>query len=100
MATTETPRSTVAPQVSASAIVASPDPYFREQLLGAARALNWAADERLGGAQALGRLESNRYQVVLLDHWLADLNVNEVVALVRELYPGVLVCVIDLSTSP
>jgi DNA-binding NtrC family response regulator len=95
MATTETPSPSVYPRTAAGALVASPDPYFREQMLSTLRASHWVVDEAIGGAEALARLETSDCRVLLLDQDLPDLDVTEVVEIVRERYPWILVQVVD-----
>src|SRR5262252_2057741 len=89
----------VSPSGLASAIVASPDPFFRDQMLSTLRASNWYVEEAVGGADALAKLESNNCQVLLLDHWLADLDVLELVGIVRERYPSISVYVVDANSA-
>src|SRR5215472_5456005 len=89
----------VSPSGLASAIVASPDPFFRDQMLSTLRASNWYVEEAVGGADALAKLESNNCQVLLLDHWLADLDVMELVGIVRRRHPGLSVYVVDAASA-
>jgi transcriptional regulator with GAF, ATPase, and Fis domain len=49
----------------------------------------------VSGAEALNKLESGDFQILLLDQWLPDLDVAELVGLVRDLYPGMAVYVVD-----
>lgn len=60
-----------------TAVIASPDPDFRHRVLEALRSTRWIADEAVGGAAALVRLEAGRCQVLMLDRWLPDLDVAE-----------------------
>ena len=99
MPTRETPNLNVSPNHAVSALIASPDPYFREQMLRTLRAARWLAEEAFGGAEALVKLEKNNCQVLLLDHWLADLDVMELVGIVRERHPGLAVYVVDAASA-
>ena len=72
-----------------NAVVVSPDPGFREEAAAALRESNWQAEEAVGGAEALAKLDANRYQALILDGWLADLDVNEVAEIARKRHPGI-----------
>jgi transcriptional regulator with GAF, ATPase, and Fis domain len=56
-------------------------------------------EEAVGGADALVKLEAKNSQVLLLDHWLADLDVLELVGIVRERYPSISVYVVDATSA-
>jgi DNA-binding NtrC family response regulator len=99
LAATENSSSTAWLPGSPRALVASPDPYFREQMATTLRASNWPVEEALGGAEALVKLGENNCRVLLLDHWLADLDVLEVVGVVRKRFPGVSVYVVDAASA-
>src|SRR5215469_11030097 len=61
----------------------------------ALQASGWPVEEAVGGADALAKLEQNDCHVLLLDQSLPDLDVTEIVGLVREQYPDVAVYVVD-----
>jgi DNA-binding NtrC family response regulator len=82
-----------------TAIVASPDPFFREQMLSTLQASHWAADSAIGGAEALAKLDAKNCQALLLDRWLADLDVKEVAEIARKRHPGTSVCVMEAANS-
>jgi len=76
-------------------LVASSDDDFRRHVLESLRASHWPAWEATGGAEALSKLETGDCRILLLDQWLPDLDVTELVGLVRDLYPGIAVYVVD-----
>jgi DNA-binding NtrC family response regulator len=76
-------------------LVASPNSDFRRHITEALQASNWPVEEALGGADALAKLEQNNCHVLLLDQSLPDLDVTEIVGLVREQHPDVAVYVVD-----
>jgi DNA-binding NtrC family response regulator len=80
-------------------LIASPNADFRRQILESLRAVRWAALEALGGADTLSKLETDEFQILLLDHWLPDLEVTELVALVRDLHPDIAVYVVDATNA-
>jgi transcriptional regulator with GAF, ATPase, and Fis domain len=52
-------------------------------------------EEALGGADALGKLETSECRMLLLDSHLPDLDIDELLALVHHRYPGVDVRTVD-----
>ncbi len=82
-----------------STIIASPDPKFRRRVLDVLRSTRWTAEEAVGGAAALDRLEAGRCQVLMLDRWLPDLDVTELMAIVKTRYPHVEVFVVDSESG-
>lgn len=82
-----------------TAVVASPDPDFRHRVLQALRRTRWTAEEAVGGAAALARLEAGGCQILMLDRWLPDLDVAELVTVVKNCYPQVEVFVVDSATQ-
>lgn len=84
----------VAPAFS-SAIVASPDERVRRRLIDSLGDGCHNVREARGGAEALAQLEQGGYQALLLDHWLPDLDVNEILSIVRRFYPHVKVLVMN-----
>src|SRR5215469_10478804 len=61
----------------------------------ALQASSWPVEEAVGGADALAKLEQNDCQVLLLERSLPDLDVTEIVGLVREQHPDLAVYVVD-----
>src|ERR1700686_1261479 len=84
---------------SANTLIASPNPDFRRNMTETLRASSWPGDEAYGGADALVKMEAGECEVLLLDQWLPDLDVTELVGIVREQYPGVEVYVVDTSAG-
>ena len=80
-------------------LIASPNPDFRRHMAQALQASSWPVEEALGGAEALSKMEQNDCQVLLLDQSLPDLDVMEIVGLVREQYPAVAVYVLDPANA-
>jgi DNA-binding NtrC family response regulator len=76
-------------------LIASPNTDFRRHMAEALQASSWPVEEAFGGADALAKMEQNDCQVLLLDQSLPDLDVMEIVDLVREQYPAVAVYVVD-----
>jgi DNA-binding NtrC family response regulator len=84
---------------SVSAIIASADPALRERVVNRLQAANWSAEEAGGGAEALAKLDTKNYAVLLVDRWLPDLNVAEVVELARLQHPDMAVYTLDGATD-
>src|SRR5574337_1942754 len=82
-----------------SAVVASPDPHFRQQILKTLASRSWLAEEAQGGAEALAKLEGGEWQALVVDRWLPDLDVEELVGLMRARHPQVEVFVVDSLTG-
>ncbi len=78
-----------------STLVASPDSIFRKHVLQQLAARNCLAVEACGGAEALAVLEEGKCHTLLLDSILPDLDVSELVAIVRSRHPQVEVHVLD-----
>ncbi len=78
-----------------STIVASPDPLFRQRILQQLAARSWSAEEACGGAEALALLEGGKCRTLLLDRCLPDLDVNELVGMVRARHPDVEILMLD-----
>ncbi|MGH9377769.1 MAG: sigma-54 dependent transcriptional regulator [Terriglobia bacterium] len=78
-----------------SAIIASSNDNFRRKLLDSLRSARCSVQEARGGAEALAQLEEGCYQALLLDNWLPDLDVNEILSIVKKRHPQVKVLVMD-----
>ncbi len=78
-----------------STLVASPDSIFRKHILQQLAARNCMGVEAGGGAEALAVLEEGKCQTLLLDPILPDLEVSELVAIIRARHPQVEVHVLD-----
>lgn len=82
-------------------LIASSNPSLRQQVIERLPSGWHRVEEAVGGAEALGKLEVSDCRMLLLDRELPDLNVEELMALVRRDYPGVDVRTIDdLKNSP
>jgi DNA-binding NtrC family response regulator len=84
----------LAPETRSAAIVASASKAFRERILKRLGARNWAVEEALGGAQALSLVEDGAFRAILLDRWLPDLDVQELVDIIKARFPHVQVMVL------
>ena len=78
-----------------STIVASPNSFFRKRVVQQLAARSCFADEVCGGAEALALIEQGTCQTLLLDQILPDLEVEELVGMIRAHYPQVEVAVLD-----
>ena len=85
-------------QAAANTLIASPNLDFRRRMAEVLRASSWPVEEVFSGAEALAKMEKSECQILLLDHWLPDLDVTELVAMVRERYPAVAVYVVDSAS--
>jgi DNA-binding NtrC family response regulator len=84
---------------STNAVIASPNANFRKKLVDGYRQLSCVAEEVHGGAEALAMLESGDWGALLLDRWLPDLDVPELLTIVKKLHPQVEVVVFDSGTG-
>jgi DNA-binding NtrC family response regulator len=75
--------------VPSSAIVASADKELRKRVLRRLRAQRWTVEEAMGGAEALSLVEDGVFGALLLDRWLPDLEVSELVEIVKARHPQV-----------
>ena len=78
-----------------STVVASSNFAFRQRVLQQLATRNCRAEEVCGGAEALALVEEGSCQSLLLDRFLPDLDVAELVAIIRGRYPEVEVQVLD-----
>ncbi len=76
-------------------LVASSSESFRRLWIGKAEYETAEMDVAAGGADALAKLESENWGEVLLDRHLHDLDVNEVLQIIRGRHPHLLVRVVD-----
>src|ERR1700753_1911041 len=81
-------------------IVASSNSGLRKQIVQDCRLSRISAAEASGGAVALGKLESSECQLVLLDCRLPDLNVEELLQIIHERFPGIDVLLLDENGRP
>jgi DNA-binding NtrC family response regulator len=76
-------------RIPSSAIVASADKELRKRILRRLRAERWTVEEAMGGAEALSLVEDGVVGALLLDRWLPDLEVSELVEIVKARHPQV-----------
>jgi DNA-binding NtrC family response regulator len=74
--------------VGRKVLVASADAEVRSRVRQGLTRLRWQVREASGGAEALAQLEEVPVAAVLLDSWLPDLEVGELAAMLRRLYPA------------
>lgn len=70
-------------------VLASADEDVRGAVRARLQSMRWNVFEATGGAEAMAFVEDLKPEAVLMDNWLPDLDVNECVAQLAELYPGV-----------
>ena len=81
-------------EARSAAIVASANKEFRERILKRLGARSWTVEEALGGAEALSLVEDGAFKALLLDPWLPDLDVPELVDIIKARHPQVQVLVV------
>jgi len=80
-------------------LIASPDPAFRKMFTGVVVDPAGRVEEVSTGAQALSKLESAPFDVLVLDRYLPDLNSQEIADLARNRFAPIEVRVIDSRTG-
>ena len=81
-------------------IVASPNPGIRKQIVQNLLQSRITAAEALGGADALGQLESTECQLLFLDRSLPDLDAEELLQIIHRRFPGIDVLLLDEAGHP
>ena len=81
-------------------IVASSNSGLRKQIIQNLMLSRITAAEAMGGADALGKLESTECQLLLLDRRLPDLDAEELLQTIHQRFPGIDVLILDESGSP
>ncbi|MBZ5698030.1 MAG: sigma-54 dependent transcriptional regulator [Acidobacteriia bacterium] len=76
-------------------LIASSNEAFRRQWIGNPQYQAVDIEEAAGGADALAKLESENWGEVLLDRRLHDLDVSEVIRMIRSRHPNLLVRLVD-----
>jgi len=91
MATAATQSTVRCPRI----LIASSNEAFRKQWIGSSERGMADVEEAAGGADALAKLESANWGEVLLDRRLHDLDVNELVQIIRARHPHLPVRLVD-----
>lgn len=81
-------------EARSAVIVASANEEFRKRILRRLGTRSWTFEEALGGAQALSLVEDGAFKTLLLDRWLPDLDVQELVEIIKTRHPHVQVLVL------
>jgi len=68
-------------------VLASADAALRQRLSSSLSGMRWQVRMAAGGAEAMAHLEEQVPEVLLLDHWLPDLEVGEFSRQIQSLYP-------------
>jgi DNA-binding NtrC family response regulator len=76
-------------------LIASANDALRQSLVQTFQGNQCFAEEALGGADALAKLEAGECRFLLLDRLLPDLDSEELSAMVKSRYPGVHVVMLD-----
>jgi DNA-binding NtrC family response regulator len=76
-------------------LVVSSNESFRRLWVGMPEYESAEMAEAAGGADAIGKLESEKWGEVLLDRYLHDLDVDEVLQIIRARHPDLLVRIVD-----
>jgi DNA-binding NtrC family response regulator len=77
------------------ALIASPSSAFRERVVHSLNGRCRPVQQALGGAEALGKLEKGDWQVLVLDRRVADLDTDELIAIIQRRFPGIQVVLLD-----
>jgi DNA-binding NtrC family response regulator len=81
-------------EARSAVIVGSANEEFRKRILRRLGAGSWTVEEARGGAEALSLVEDGAFQTLLLDRWLPDLEVQELVEIIKTRHPHVQVLVL------
>jgi DNA-binding NtrC family response regulator len=87
--------STVLTSPSGGVLVASASTSLREQVRHSLHGQRGPVQEACGGADALVKLESGNWQVLFLDRRLPDLDVEELIGIIKRRFPGIEVVMLD-----
>ena len=71
-----------------SAVVTSADGALRRRLISNLNGMRWQVREAGGGAEAMALLDDEVPEVLLLDHWLPDLEVSEFAQRIQQMFPA------------
>src|SRR5208337_3164743 len=81
-------------EARSAVIVGSANEEFRKRILRRLGAGSWTVEEAMGGAEALSLVEDGAFQTLLLDRWLPDLDVQELVEIIKTRHPHMQVLVL------
>jgi len=81
------------------ALIASPSSALREQVLHSLNGRWRPVQNAMGGAEALVKLEEGNWQVLFLDRRLPDLDSEELIAIIRQRFPGIQVVLLDSDAA-
>lgn len=85
---------------SGAALIASPNPALRQEVLHRLNGRCRPVQQALGGADALAKLEKGGWQVLFLDRRLPDLDTEELMATIGRRFPGIQVVLLDSELDP
>ncbi len=80
-------------------LIVSPNGELRRELMSRVKSERWRLMEAVSGAHALGQLESEDCQLLLLDPSLPDLNANEFQKMVKSQFPHLQILPLDRQTG-
>jgi len=86
-------------EAGAGVLIVSPNGELRSNLTARVKSDRWRLREAVSGAHALDQLESDDFELLLLDPALPDLNAREFESLVRAQFPHIQVLVLDQQTG-
>ncbi len=89
----------IVPSRTGGVLVASPSTTFREQVRRSLHGDRGPIHEVQGGADALVKLESGHWQLLFLDRRLNDLDVEELIEIIKLRYPGIEVVLLDSDST-
>src|SRR6202035_2542440 len=89
----------ILPSSTGGVLVASPSISFREQVRKSLHEDRGPIHEVQGGADALVKLESGHWQILFLDRRLNDLDVEELIEIIKLRYPGIEVVLLDSDST-
>ena len=86
-------------EMGAGVLIVSPNGDVRSNITSRVNSDRWRLREAISGAHALDQLESDDFELLLLDPVLPDLNAKEFQSLVRAQYPHIQVLLLDQQTG-
>lgn len=89
----------ILPSRTGGVLVASPSISFREQVRKSLQEERGPIHEVQGGADALVKLESGHWQLLFLDRRLNDLDVEELIEIIKLRHPGIEVVLLDSDSA-